>query len=126
MNWHSHPQRGVSYATAQTVHHRTSQSHFERVPANEILAGENGERYDYIAASRGKDYAFAYTCNGRNISINTDMLYWKEYKASWFDPRNGSLIPIGTFRAGGTETFDPPGESAPGDDWVLVLDRKTE
>ncbi len=103
-----------------------SKPYFERVPANEILAGENGERYDYIAASRGKDYAFAYTCNGRNISINTDMLYWKDYKASWFDPRNGSLIPVGTFRAGGTETFDPPGESAPGDDWVLVLDRKTE
>ncbi len=103
-----------------------SRPYFERVPSQEILSGDNGERYDYITATRGKDYAFAYTCNGRNISINTERLRWKEYKASWFDPRNGSFIPIGIFLAGGTETFDPPGNKAAGNDWVLVLDRKTE
>jgi hypothetical protein len=103
-----------------------SKPYFERVPSQEILAGDNGERYNYITATRGKDYAFAYTCNGRNMSISTERLRWKEYIASWFDPRNGSSVTIGTFTAGGTETFDPPGDKAAGNDWVLVLDRKND
>jgi hypothetical protein len=99
-----------------------SRPYFERMPAQEILAGENGERYDYIAATRGKNYAFAYTCNGRTISINTDMLNWTDYGASWFDPRNGIIEPAGTYRTGGTQIFDPPGEPRSGNDWVLILD----
>jgi hypothetical protein len=101
-----------------------SRPYFERVPSQEILAGDNGERYDYIAATRGNNYAFAYTGNGRIISINTEKLQWNEYKASWYDPRDGSVKMIGTFKTGGTRTFDPPGEPAPGNDWVLILDMK--
>lgn len=103
-----------------------SRPYFERVPSQEILAGNIGERYDYIVATRGKDYAFAYTCNGSNINISTEKLLWKEYKALWFNPRNGTFIKIGIFPAGGKETFNPPGDKAAGNDWVLVLDRDTE
>ena len=99
-----------------------SESYFERKPAQEIIAGDNGERYDYIAATRGRDYAFVYTCNGSNINIDTDKLLWKEYTASWFDPRSGSNSPIGAFKTGGNRQFDPPGEVSTGNDWVLVLE----
>jgi hypothetical protein len=101
-----------------------SRPYFERVPSQEIIAGDTGERYDHIAATRGRDYAFAYTFTGRTISISTDKLGWDKYRASWYNPRNGSVKKIGKYRNGGTRQFDPPGEPAPGNDRVLILDRE--
>ena len=42
-------------------------------------------------------------------------------KAWWFNPRNGTATPIGTFPNTGERAFTPPdaGEML---DWVLVLD----
>jgi hypothetical protein len=101
-----------------------SRPYFERVPAQELIAGENGEKYDYIAATRGNDYAFLYTCNGSNISIDTKKLDWKRFKASWMNPRNGAVTVIGTFETDGIKSFDLPGEKQNGNDFVLILDRK--
>jgi hypothetical protein len=101
-----------------------SRPYFERVPAQEIIAGEQGEKYDYIAATRGKNFAFVYTFNGRDFSINCGELKWNEYRASWYNPRNGKLTLSETFESDGIKTFDPPGEKANGNDWVLILDNK--
>jgi hypothetical protein len=40
-----------------------SKPYFERVPDQSLIA-ENGERYDRLLATRGKDYALIYTWNG--------------------------------------------------------------
>jgi len=40
----------------------------------------------------------------------------------WFDPRTGGAISAGAFANSGTWEFDPPGKTARGNDWVLVLD----
>jgi len=101
-----------------------SKPYFERVPAQELVAGENGEKYDYIAATRGNDYAFFYTCNGSDISVDAKKLGWNSFKATWMNPRNGSVTVIGTFDTGGIKTFDMPGEKQNGNDFVLILDRK--
>jgi hypothetical protein len=101
-----------------------SKPYIERVPAQEIIAGPAGERYEYLAATRGRDYAFVYTFTGRNISISTDKLQWKGFKASWYSPVNGSEIPVGSFKTGSVESFDPPGNQANGNDWVLVLNKE--
>jgi hypothetical protein len=100
-----------------------SKPYFERVPANDLLAEEQGKKYDYIAITRGNDYVFAYTWNGRNISLNLQKMTGSEFKASWFDPRIGTYTAIGTFKNSGVLTFDPPGENEPGNDWVLVLEK---
>jgi hypothetical protein len=100
-----------------------SKSYFDRVPEQYLLAGENGEKYDYLAATGGKDFALVYTFTGRNISINTNKLQWAEFKATWFNPHNGEMTPIETARSGGIKTYDPPGEETNGNDWVLILDR---
>jgi hypothetical protein len=100
-----------------------SRPYFERVRSQEIVAGETGERYDHIAATRGSDFVFAYTFTGREINIDTDSLHWKEYSASWYNPRNGSTEKIGNYSTGGIRQFDPPGDPAPGNDRVLILDR---
>lgn len=100
-----------------------SRPYFERIPAQDILSGEKGKMYDHLAATRGKDYAFVYTYNGRNISLNINNLHWKRFKSSWFNPRNGEITESATYTAKGVKEFDPPGEKTDGKDWVLILDK---
>jgi hypothetical protein len=101
-----------------------SRSYFERVPAQDLIAGEIGEKYDYIAATRGSNFAFFYTWNCRNISPDSRKLGWNKFKASWFDPQNGSVTRIGSFAADGVKIFEFPGKKQNGMDVVLILDRK--
>lgn len=104
-----------------------SRPYFGRVPANDLLASPQGEKYDYIAVTRGDDYVYAYTCNGGNITFKMKDLPMSEYKVSWFDPRNGTTtntgFNIGVAKNSSETTFDPPGEKQPGNDWVLILEK---
>ena len=97
-----------------------SKPFFERVPDQSLIVN-NGEKYNYLAATRGKNYALIYTYNGRNIEIDAGKMESKNISAQWFNPRNGSYTKIGNFKNYGILTFDPPGEMQDGIDWVLVL-----
>lgn len=99
-----------------------SKSYFERVPDQSIINGSQGERYRYLAATRGKDYAFIYDYTGRNFAVNMGKIEGKQIKAAWFDPKDGSRKPAGTFSNKGVRQFDPPGEEGEGNDWVLILE----
>src|SRR5699024_12253958 len=98
-----------------------SRPYFERVPDSTLVANQ-GERYDHLAATRGEDYAFIYTDNGRIMQINMGKIKGKKVKASWYSPRDGSTNKIGVFPNEGTIGFDPPGKKEEGNDWVLILD----
>jgi hypothetical protein len=98
-----------------------SRPYFERVPDESLIAGQ-GERYDYLAATRGKGYAFIYTCNGRTMTINMGKIEGAAVQASWYSPRDGGWQEIGVFPNKGVREFDPPGDMVSGNDWVLVLD----
>jgi hypothetical protein len=98
-----------------------SQPYFTRVPDQSLIA-DQGERYDYQVATRGENYAFIYSYNGRNIKANMGRISGEEVKASWFSPRNGEVTELGSFSNEGVQTFDPPGEQEEGNDWVLVLE----
>jgi hypothetical protein len=104
-----------------------SKPYFERVPAQELLASEQGTRYDYIALTRGNEYVMAYTFNGSDITLKMNILPSSEYKVSWFDPRNGTTtdngVNIDVNKNSGDRTFDPPGDKNPGNDWVLILEK---
>jgi hypothetical protein len=100
-----------------------SKPYFERIPANDLLAELQGEKYDYLAVTRGKDYVFVYTWNGRDIALNLQTMPGSEYEASWFNPRTGIFSEAGVHRNTGILNFDPPGEKSPGNDWVLILER---
>ena len=93
----------------------------ERVPDQSLIL-DNGERYDRVLASRGEDYALAYTYNGRPFTMRLGAIEGERVTARWYSPRDGSWTGIGTFANSGEQRFDPPGETAPGNDWVLVLD----
>ncbi|OQP59815.1 glycoside hydrolase family 140 protein [Niastella populi] len=98
-----------------------SKSYFDRVPDQSLIAGNVGEKYDRLFATRGKNYALIYTYTGRTISVKMDKLSGKSIKASWFNPRDGKYTSIGDFENKGTREFDAPGDVKPGNDWVLVL-----
>lgn len=99
-----------------------SRPYFERIPDESLIASENGTKHDYILATRGRDYAFVYTCTGRTFSVNMGRIAGKTVRAAWFDPRTGKTEIIGTFPNDGTREFNPPGEPSDGNDWTLILD----
>ena len=101
-----------------------SEPYFERVPDQSLVASNPGERYDYQAATRGSNYAWVYTYNGREIHLQLGKTVGEHVKASWYNPRNGQSTRIGTFENKETRLFDPPGDLAAGMDWVLVLESK--
>jgi len=99
-----------------------SKPFFERVPDQSLIAGKNGLKYEYLIATRGNNYALIYTYTGRTIPVQMGKISGKKVKASWFKPTNGDITEIGIFDNTGTHEFDPPGEKANGNDWVLILD----
>lgn len=98
-------------------------NYFDRIP-DESMVVNQGEKYDYLAATRGNDYALVYTYNGKNMKLNMGKIQGAKVKASWFNPRNGEEKSIGEFQNQGVLDFDPPGEKVDGNDWVLVLTSK--
>ncbi|UCH15393.1 MAG: DUF4038 domain-containing protein, partial [Bacteroidales bacterium] len=103
-----------------------SRPYFDRVPDQSLIAGDQGERYDYLVATRGSDYAFIYTYNGRNFRVNMGKIAGNMVKASWFNPRNGKIRSLGVFPNNGIVEFDPPGEKQDGNDWILIIDKTEE
>jgi hypothetical protein len=99
-----------------------SKPYFDRVPDQQLVAGDTGTKYNYLAATRGKDYAFVYTYNGRNMKIVMGRIGGNKVKAAWYNPRNGTSTPAGEYPNKGILDFNPPGEPKNGNDWVLVLD----
>ncbi|HUC82205.1 MAG TPA: glycoside hydrolase family 140 protein [Flavisolibacter sp.] len=99
-----------------------SKPYFDRVPDQSLIAGEEGEKYNYIAATRGADYAFIYNYTGRPFAVNMGKIKGENLKATWFSPIDGSRQAIGSFANKGVQNFDPPGETKDGNDWVLILE----
>ena len=99
-----------------------SKPYFERIPDQSLIAGEQGKQYQYLAATRGKDFALIYNYTGRIFKVNMGKISGKKIIASWFDPKNGNKILIGQVKNKGVKKFDPPGEEKEGNDWVLMLE----
>ncbi|MDE6341041.1 MAG: glycoside hydrolase family 140 protein [Muribaculaceae bacterium] len=93
--------------------------YFERVPDQSVIAGDNGERYDYAVATRGKDYLLVYNHTGRPMEIDLTKITGKKKKAWWFNPQNGEYMFIGEFDNAKT-MFVPDVPYGRGEDRVLV------
>ena len=96
--------------------------YFERVPDQSVIAGDAGEKYQYVMATRGSAYLFAYTYTGRAFDVRLGKLSGRRLRAWWYSPRDGQATRIGTFANRGVRRFVPPGKPAEGNDWVLVLE----
>lgn len=98
-----------------------SRPFFERVPASEVVV-DQGERYDRVIATRGRQYLFAYAYTGRPFEVRLGVIEGERVRAWWYNPRIGLAEEFGVFENSGSRTFAPPGGRAEGNDWVLVLD----
>jgi hypothetical protein len=98
-----------------------SRPYFERA-YDSTLVVDQSTRYDFVPAMRGKGHLFAYTYTGRPFTLRMGRISGRTVRASWYDPRTGTLQEIGEVANVGTVRFQPPGGRRDGNDWVLVLD----
>lgn len=97
-----------------------SYGYYDRRPASEIIVNQ-GDKYQYLAATRGNRYAMVYAYSGQEIKLYMDRLPCGKCAASWFDPRSGKHYSVGQYSNVGIVSFFPPGSAKEGEDWVLVL-----
>ena len=99
-----------------------SYSYFDRMPAQELVV-ENGEKYERVLATKGKNFALFYVYDGKEFKANTRYLEFIASKGNWFNPRTGTKEKIPAFKNKGVVSFNPPGEKQNGNDWVLILEK---
>ena len=92
----------------------------DRIPDQSLVKDALGAN-DRIQATRGKDYLFVYTSQGKPISVNLGKISGKEVSAFWYNPKNGETKDDTRFENAGQKTLTPP-SSGYGHDWVLVID----
>ena len=92
----------------------------DRIPDQSLVKDALGAN-DRIQATRGKDYVFVYTSQGKPISVNLGKISGKEVSAFWYNPKNGETKDDTRFENAGQKTLTPP-SSGYGHDWVLVID----
>lgn len=119
--WHEAIHR---HGAAQMQHLRAlieSRPFLARVP-DQSLVVDSLKGADHIAATRGEDYAFVYSAQGRAFTVNLGRISGAQVSAWWFNPRNGAAERIGEFENRGTREFTPHLHGGFGTDMVLVLD----
>lgn len=93
-----------------------------RVPDQSIVASVQSPGAGHVRATRGESYAFVYIPLGDEVTIQLGKISGKQVKAWWYNPRSGESMDIDTFANTGTRSFDAPGPTVRGNDWLLVLD----
>jgi len=92
----------------------------DRVP-DQTLITDALNTNDHIQATRGNDYIFIYSAQGKKFTVNTNKISGKEITTFWYNPRDGKTTNLGTFPKNAAQEFTPP-TSGYGQDWVLILD----
>ncbi len=102
---------------------RLIESHpmMERIPDQSLIEENNLTPAERIQATRGNDYAFIYTSEGKYFTVILNKISGTILHAYWYNPRDGKTTDIGTIANTSTKKFTPP-SSGYGQDWVLVLD----
>ncbi|MES2376972.1 MAG: glycoside hydrolase family 140 protein [Bacteroidota bacterium] len=102
---------------------RLMESHpmLDRVPDQSLIIESDLPPTARIQATRGKDYAFIYSSEGKPFTVVMGKITGEKVKATWFDPRTGKTTPAGEADNTGTKKYTPP-KSGYGNDWVLVID----
>lgn len=92
-----------------------------RVPDPELVVNPLASN-DRIVATRGADYAFIFTAQGRPFQVRMGRISGEKVVAWWFNPRVGTAHRIGEFENTGIREFAPSNYGGLGADTVLVLD----
>lgn len=96
----------------------------DRIPDQTLVKDAMGAN-DRVQATRGKDYLFVYSSQGKPVTVNMGKIAGKEVVAFWYNPKNGESKDIGRFSNTGQQVFTPS-NAGYGNDWVLVIDDSTK
>lgn len=99
-----------------------SRPYFERVTDPAAIDGDEAEKYDRVLVTKGNEFLMAYTYTGRTFKLKLGRILGAKLTAWWYSPKTGVAKKFGTFKNNGSKFFDPPGNKANGNDWVLVLE----
>ena len=92
----------------------------ERIPDKELIT-DGLSTSDRILATRGSDYIFVYSTQGKKFTVKTSKISGNEITTYWLNPRNGEVKQNGKFSKKDSQEFTPP-TSGYGQDWILVVD----
>jgi hypothetical protein len=98
-------------------------------PDRSILVGENPDDYDkhrQTAVAEDGSFALVYFSSDSACAIDLTRLCPTEISVGWYNPRDNTHHDDAESPCTYTDpshALDPPGESCPGHDWVLILGR---
>ncbi len=97
--------------------------YFERVGDQSVLL-ENGEKYDRICATRGKDYMLLYNYTRRKISVDLTKISGDKKKVLVYDPVDGKVQQVkGMERVDGKrKRWDIPAQLLSHDYVIIIMD----
>ena len=105
-----------------------SRPFLQMIPDQDLLANVFGQDKNAIRSARGKKASFTivYTPYGNPIHVNMEKLSGEIISGFWYNPREGTSLPIEQFNnTKKVRAFVPP-SSGQMTDWVLVLDDKNK
>lgn len=102
---------------------RLIESHpmLERVPDQSLIEENNLVPSERIQVTRGNDYAFIYSSEGKPFTVVLNKIKGTTLHAYWYNPRDGKTTEIGNISNKENKKFTPP-SSGYGQDWILVID----
>lgn len=100
-----------------------SRSIAKLVPDQSIIYGYNYKDEHHLRAAGSSDGSFVlvYAAQGQPFTVVMSKIKNEKVVGHWFNPRNGEVIYIGSFKNEGHKTYTPP-SSGIGHDWLLILD----
>lgn len=93
----------------------------ERVPDQSLIVENNLVSSERIQATRGNDYAFIYSAEGKPFTVVMKKISGTTLHVYWYNPRDSKTTEIGNVENKATKKFTPP-STGYGQDWILVLD----
>ena len=89
-------------------------------PDQQVIAGQNGERYDRVIALRGRDFLLVYNYSGRPTQIDLTRISGKKKDVWLMNPADGSLRYLGEYDSKPVVDFAFDGAYMRGSDRVLI------
>ncbi|MGQ9731559.1 MAG: apiosidase-like domain-containing protein, partial [Candidatus Zipacnadales bacterium] len=92
-------------------------------PEPSLIAGQPGSGGTYMPAALSADRsrALIYVPETQVVPVNLARLSARKVRATWYNPRDGSFIPVGEFSGDSTPRFVAPAPD-PDADYVLLLE----
>ena len=122
----------INYPGAQSMSnlsqflHRLGDDFLKLRPNQRFVADHNSDNYDthiQAAVANNRSFALVYSARDAAYRVNVSLLSESASSAIWYNPRANAYQKTAARPFGNADAvrFDPPGDSGPGNDWVLII-----